>query len=380
MDSDKDKQETALQPARRRFVGTVAAGLAAAQAAAQNGASTSTSNAAPASRSLTPPSYAKPPFPRQQQAWPGLTGKMTPRPDHGETSYRGSGRLLGRRALITGGDSGIGRAAAIAFAREGADVAINYLPAEEPDAREVVALIRQAGRNAVALPGDIRDEGFCKRLVADAVHQLGGLDILVNNAARQHSVESILDLTTAELDWHFKTNLYAPFWITKAAIPHMPPGGAIIVTASVQAYEPSPNHRPGLRRGRGQGQSVTARRRLGDGLAAQARALEAEQARDHSEGEGTGRNQLAEGAGIVAALSNGHVVDLQFIVRITMPRGSFCAAFRISRLLSQCKDSTGVEILFWESGETHPGTIDRAQMRRTPSHYPDWVGLPHTRR
>jgi len=241
MDSDKDKQETALQPARRRFVGTVAAGLAAAQAAAQNGASTSTSNAAPASRSLTPPSYAKPPFPRQQQAWPGLTGKMTPRPDHGETSYRGSGRLLGRRALITGGDSGIGRAAAIAFAREGADVAINYLPAEEPDAREVVALIRQAGRNAVALPGDIRDEAFCKRLVSDAVHQLGGLDILVNNAARQHSVESILDLTTAELDWHFKTNVYAPFWITKAAIPHMPPGGAIIVTASVQAYEPSPN-------------------------------------------------------------------------------------------------------------------------------------------
>jgi NAD(P)-dependent dehydrogenase (short-subunit alcohol dehydrogenase family) len=238
-DKDQDQRDHAPQPARRRFVSTVAAGLAAAQAAAQTSASPSTG--APASRPLTPPTYAKPPFPRQQQDWPGLTGKMTPRPDHGETSYLGSGRLLGRRALITGGDSGIGRAAAIAFAREGADVAINYLPAEEPDAREVVALIRQAGRNAVALPGDIRDEGFCKRLVADAVHQLGGLDILVNNAARQHSVESILDLTTAELDWHFKTNLYAPFWITKAAIPHMPPGAAIIVTASVQAYEPSPN-------------------------------------------------------------------------------------------------------------------------------------------
>jgi NAD(P)-dependent dehydrogenase (short-subunit alcohol dehydrogenase family) len=242
MDSDnnKNKPDTAPLPSRRRFVGTVAAGIAAAPALAQTGAPSS-SNAAPASRPLTPPQYPKPPFPRQQQDWPGLAGKMTPRPDHGETSYRGSGRLLGRRALITGGDSGIGRAAAIAFAREGADVAINYLPAEEPDAREVVALIRQAGRNAVALPGDIRDEAFCKRLVADAVRQLGGLDILVNNAARQRSVESILDLTTAELDWHFKTNLYAPFWITKAAVPHLAPGSAIIVTASVQAYEPSPN-------------------------------------------------------------------------------------------------------------------------------------------
>ena len=240
MDPIKEQPEDALLSSRRRFVGTVAAGIAAAPALAQTGAATST-NATPAARPLAPPDYAKPPFPRQKQDWPGLASKMTPRPDHGETSYRGSGRLLGRRALITGGDSGIGRAAAIAFAREGADVAIGYLPAEEPDAREVVALIRQAGRKAVALPGDIRDEGFCKRLVADAVRQLGGLDILVNNAARQQSVDSILDLTTAELDWTFKTNLYAPFWITKAAVPHLPPGSAIIVTASVQAYDPSPN-------------------------------------------------------------------------------------------------------------------------------------------
>jgi NAD(P)-dependent dehydrogenase (short-subunit alcohol dehydrogenase family) len=239
MDHDKDAFPDApqdlSQPSRRRFVGTVAAGIAAAPALVPGAADAQ--NATPAARPLTPPEYAKPPFPRQQQDWPGLAGKMTPKPDHGETSYRGSGRLLGRRALITGGDSGIGRAAAIAFAREGADVAINYLPAEEPDAREVVALIRQA----VALPGDIRDEAFCKRLVDDAARQLGGLDILVSNAARQQSIDSILDLTTAELDWHFKTNLYAMFWITKAAVPRMPPGSAIIVTASVQAYDPSPN-------------------------------------------------------------------------------------------------------------------------------------------
>ncbi|HEY6578599.1 MAG TPA: SDR family NAD(P)-dependent oxidoreductase, partial [Rhizomicrobium sp.] len=121
---------------------------------------------------------------------------MTPRPDHGERSYKGSGRLAGRKALITGGDSGMGRGAAIAFAREGADVAINYLPAEEPDAREVIALIRAAGRKAVALPGDIRDESFCNKLVAEAVRQLGGLDILVNNAARQISHDSILEIST----------------------------------------------------------------------------------------------------------------------------------------------------------------------------------------
>lgn len=185
--------------------------------------------------------YPKPPFQEQSQPWPGLAGKMTPRPDHGEESYRGSGQLRGRRALITGGDSGIGRAAAIAFAREGADVAISYLSAEEPDAQEVVELIRDAGRNAVALPGDIRDERFCAKLVDDAVKGLGGLDILVNNAARQHSYDSILDITSEDFDWTFKTNVYAMFWITKAAIPHMPPGSAIVNTASVNAYDPSEN-------------------------------------------------------------------------------------------------------------------------------------------
>src|SRR3954451_9095257 len=137
------------------------------------------------------PRYPKPPFPKQQQPWPGLASKMEPRPDHGETSYKGSGRLAGRKALISGGDSGIGRAVAIAFAREGADVAINYLPAEEEDAREVVELIRQAGRKAVTIPGDLREEAFCQRLVEEAVRQLGGLDLLVSNAARQQSRESI---------------------------------------------------------------------------------------------------------------------------------------------------------------------------------------------
>ena len=185
--------------------------------------------------------YPHPPFPKQQQAWPGLCSKMTPLPDHGETSYQGSGRLAGRKALVTGGDSGIGRAAAIAFAREGADVAINYLPAEEPDARQVVDLIRAAGRKGVAIPGDIKTEAFCQKLVADAAGQLGGLDILVNNAARQFSQDSILDISTDHFDETFKTNVYAMFWITKAAIPHLPKGGAIINTASVNAYNPGEN-------------------------------------------------------------------------------------------------------------------------------------------
>jgi NAD(P)-dependent dehydrogenase (short-subunit alcohol dehydrogenase family) len=184
--------------------------------------------------------YPKPPYPAQQQEWPGLVSKMTPRPDHGETSYKGSGRLAGRKALLTGGDSGMGRAAAIAFAREGADVAINYLPQEESDAREVVALIRGAGRKAVALPGDLREEAFCNRLVSDAVSQLGGLDILVSNAARQVAQKSILDITTEQFDATFKTNVYAMFWITKAAIPHMQPGASIICTTSINAYSPEP--------------------------------------------------------------------------------------------------------------------------------------------
>ena len=185
--------------------------------------------------------YPKPPFRSQSQPWPGLANQMDPRPDHGETSYRGSGRLRGRKALITGGDSGMGRAAAIAFAREGADVAISYYPSEEPDAREVIELIEKEGRVAVALPGDIRDETLCSRIVAEAVQRLGGLDILVNNAARQQQRQELFEITSEDFDATMKTNLYAMFWITKAALPHLGPGSAIIQTTSEQAYDPSAN-------------------------------------------------------------------------------------------------------------------------------------------
>lgn len=185
--------------------------------------------------------YPKPPFKKQSQPWPGLAGKMEPRPDHGETSYKGSGRLTGRRALITGGDSGMGRAAAIAYAREGADVAINYLAAEEPDAQEVIALIRKEGRTGLAIPGDLQDEAFCRKLVEQAVQGLGGLDIIVNNAARQQARTSLLDVSSEDFDATMKTNIYAPFWIIKAALPHLKPGSCIIGTTSEQAYDPSPD-------------------------------------------------------------------------------------------------------------------------------------------
>jgi NAD(P)-dependent dehydrogenase (short-subunit alcohol dehydrogenase family) len=183
--------------------------------------------------------YPAPPFPAQPQPHPGLASQMTPKPDHGETSYRGSGRLEGRKALVTGGDSGIGRAAAIAFAREGADVALSYLPQEEADAREVIDLIEAEGRKALALPGDIQDEAFCRSLVERAVKGLGGLDILVNNAGHQKTQRAIGEITSAQFDETLKTNLYAMFWITKAAEAHLPAGAAVINTASIQAVEPS---------------------------------------------------------------------------------------------------------------------------------------------
>ena len=190
-------------PSRRQVVGGLAAGLASAvgapacgkrvEGAAAGGEASGPEPAsiAAAMAAVGDPraAHAKPPFARQSQEWPGRAGAMSPRPDHGEGSYRGSGKLAGRKALITGGDSGIGRAAAIAYAREDADVAISYLLAEEPDAREMIEIIQAAGRKAVALPGDIRDEAFCGKLVADAVRELGGLDILVNNAARQQSTD-----------------------------------------------------------------------------------------------------------------------------------------------------------------------------------------------
>ncbi len=236
MDNDK------LVTSRRALAGVAAAGLAAAAAPALADQKASEMPMLPPQPLSNPfNKYPGPPYMPQSQPWPGLAKNMSPKPDHGEKSYVGSGRLAGRKALITGGDSGIGRAAAIAYAREGADVAISYLPAEEPDAKEVVQLIQQAGRKAVTVPGDIRDEAFCGKMVNDAVAQLGGLDILVSNAARQHTTDSIMDITTEFFDWTIKTNIYAMFWIVKAALPHMQPGSAIVCTTSVNAFNPEPD-------------------------------------------------------------------------------------------------------------------------------------------
>lgn len=183
----------------------------------------------------------KPEYPQDPIAMPGLTSEMTPRPDHGEESYEGLGRLTGRKALITGGDSGIGRAVAIAFAREGADVLISYLPEEESDARETCRWVSEAGRKAIAAPGDIQHEDHCRQLVARAFDELGGLDIVVNNAAFQVTHDSLEEFTTEELDRSFRTNVYAMFWICKAALPRLKAGACIINTASIQAFDPSPN-------------------------------------------------------------------------------------------------------------------------------------------
>ena len=184
--------------------------------------------------------YVATPFPEQRQKWPALQREMNPVPDSGEGSYRGSGRLAGRKALVTGGDSGIGRAAVIAFAREGADVAINYYPSEEPDAQDVAKLLRGEGRKVVLIPGDLTDEKFCRDLVARANRELGGIDVLVNNAAYQQSKASIAEITAEQFDRTMKTNVYAMFHICKAAIPLMKPGAAIINTASVNSVSPEP--------------------------------------------------------------------------------------------------------------------------------------------
>jgi NAD(P)-dependent dehydrogenase (short-subunit alcohol dehydrogenase family) len=181
-----------------------------------------------------------PPFPRQQQAPPGLTAPMRPVPDHGERSYRGSGRLQGRRALITGGDSGIGRAVAIAFAREGADVAISYLPEEQEDAEATAAQVREAGRTIVLLPVDLTDEAAARAMVEDAARGLGGLDVLVNNAGYQMARgQGLADITTEQVDRVIKTNLYALIWVTQAALSHLGEGASIINNSSIQAYQPS---------------------------------------------------------------------------------------------------------------------------------------------
>ncbi|MGB9096139.1 SDR family oxidoreductase [Erwinia sp.] len=178
-------------------------------------------------------------YPKQLQDSPGVQADMRPVPDCGEKTYRGSQRLEGRKALVTGADSGIGRAAAIAYAREGADVALSYLPAEQRDAEEVAKLVQEAGRKAVLLPGDISDEAFSKKLVEEAREHLGGLDILALVAGKQVAVENIADLTTEQFRKTLDTNVLSLFWITKAAIPHLPAGASIITTSSIQAYQPS---------------------------------------------------------------------------------------------------------------------------------------------
>jgi NAD(P)-dependent dehydrogenase (short-subunit alcohol dehydrogenase family) len=185
--------------------------------------------------------YPLPKFRRQPQRVPGIARKMQPRPDHGETSYRGSGRLSNRKALVTGGDSGIGRAAAIAFAREGADVVISYLPSEEADAKEVIELVEAAGRRAYGIPGDVSNESFCRKLIQQAHKKLGGLDILAIVAGKQHAVEKIKDITTEQLEETYKVNVFALFWLCKAALPLMPKGASIITTASIQATHPGPS-------------------------------------------------------------------------------------------------------------------------------------------
>ncbi|WP_422656860.1 SDR family oxidoreductase [Paenibacillus sp. EC2-1] len=177
---------------------------------------------------------------KQKQPEPGLQKEMMPVPDSGETSYHGSGRLAGRKAVVTGADSGIGRAVAIAYAREGADILLSYLPEEEADAKEVVKLIEETGRKANAMPGDLQDEQYCEQLITSAVEKLGGIDILANVAGKQQYVEDIADLTTEQFDATFKSNVYSMFWLCKAAVKHMKPGSSIINTSSIQAYKPSP--------------------------------------------------------------------------------------------------------------------------------------------
>ena len=184
--------------------------------------------------------YPQPGFPEQEQEHPGLEGQMQPEPDYGEGTYRGTGKLEGKATIITGGDSGIGRAAALAFAREGADVLISYLENEEPDARETVRVVEEAGREAVTVPGDIAEEAQCQKVVEKALQEFGKIDVLVNNAAYQMVRDGIEGISSEEFDYTFKTNIYATFYLCKAALRHMQPGASIVNSCSIQAYQPTP--------------------------------------------------------------------------------------------------------------------------------------------
>ena len=185
--------------------------------------------------------YSHPELPEQALEWPGLESEMDPRPDYGDETYQGSGRLTGKAAIITGGDSGIGRAVALAFAREGADVLISYLEAEESDAQEAVRVVEEAGKKAVLVPGDIRDESHCQEMVEQAMQEFGKIDVLVNNAAYQMVRNGIQEISSEQFDRTFKTNIYAMFYLCKAALPHMKPGASIINTCSKEAYHPKPS-------------------------------------------------------------------------------------------------------------------------------------------
>ena len=205
----------------------------------------------------------KPPFPPQKQAMPGLTRKMHPVPDHGEKTYKGAARLAGKKAIVTGGDSGIGRAVAVAFAREGADVLISYL-SEQEDAKETERLVEDAGRKAVLVEGDIQHAKHCRAIVDQAVKELGGIDILVNNAAHQATFKDIADISDEEWELTFRVNIHAMFYLTKAALPHMKPGSAIINTASINADVPNP-HAAGLRDHQGRDPEFHRRPRTASG-------------------------------------------------------------------------------------------------------------------
>jgi NAD(P)-dependent dehydrogenase (short-subunit alcohol dehydrogenase family) len=184
--------------------------------------------------------YPKPEYPKQEQQPPGLESEMEPRPDYGEATYRGYGRLEGKATVVTGGDSGIGRAVALAFAREGADVLFTYLDEEESDARETARVVEEAGKRAVAVPGDIRNEEHCQKIVRRATDEFGRIDVLVNNAAYQMSASGIREISSEQFDRTFRTNIYAMFYLCKAALPHMREGSVIINTSSIEAYQPKP--------------------------------------------------------------------------------------------------------------------------------------------
>lgn len=186
----------------------------------------------------------KPDYDQDKISYPGLSSEMTPQPDYGEDSYKGLGRLAGKSAIITGADSGIGRAVAIAFAREGADIVLNYLPEEEPGGSEAARWVEQTGRKAVKAPADLQSEDACKELIARAVNDFGRLDLLINIAGFQNTHDKLEEFTTEEFDRTFKTNVYALFWLCRAALPHMQEGGAIVNTASIQSYEPNPQLLP----------------------------------------------------------------------------------------------------------------------------------------